>query len=42
MVDEVVDLCVSIAEESLRESQGEGIPRRSTPEIADWFRKLLR
>lgn len=41
-VDEVVDFCVSIAEESLRESQGEDIQRRSIPEIADWFRKLLR
>lgn len=40
-LDEVVDFCVSIAEENLRQSQGENITPRTIPEIADWFRKLL-
>ena len=38
---EVVDFCVSLAEENLRRSQGENITPRTIPEIADWFRKLL-
>ena len=40
-LDEVVDFCVSIAEENLRQSQGENITPRTIPEIADWFQKLL-
>ncbi|MBI4596650.1 MAG: type II toxin-antitoxin system death-on-curing family toxin [Candidatus Tectomicrobia bacterium] len=40
-LNEVVDFCVSIAEENLRQSQGENITPRTIPKIADWFRKLL-
>jgi len=40
-LDEVVDFCVSIAEENLRQSQGENITPRTIPDIADWFRRLL-
>ena len=40
-LDEVVDFCVSIAEENLRQSQGENITPKTIPEIADWFQKLL-
>ena len=40
-LDKVVDFCVSIAEENLRQSQGENITPQTIPEIADWFRKLL-
>ena len=40
-LDDVVDFCVSLAEENLRQSQGENITPRTIPEIADWFRKLV-
>ncbi|MCI0487572.1 MAG: type II toxin-antitoxin system death-on-curing family toxin [Blastocatellia bacterium] len=40
-LNEVVEFCVSIAEENLRQSQGENITPRTIPEIADWFRELL-
>ena len=40
-LDEVIDYCVSIAEENLRQSQGENITHRTIPEIAAWFEKLL-
>jgi len=40
-LDEVVDFCVSLAEENLRQAHGENIIPRTIPEIADWFRKLL-
>ena len=40
-LEEVVDFCVSLAEENLRQSQGENITPRTIPEIAAWFRKLL-
>ena len=39
--DEVIDFCVSTAEENLRRSQGEQIEPRSIPEIARWFERLL-
>jgi len=39
--DEVIDFCVSIAEENLRQSRGEHLTPRTIPEIADWFRRLL-
>jgi len=40
-LDEVIDYCVSIAEENLRQSKGETITPRTIPEIAAWFQKLL-
>src|SRR5882672_11115391 len=40
-LNEVIDFCVSMAEENLRQSQGEDIKPRSIPEIADWFEKML-
>lgn len=41
-LNEVIDFCVSIAEENLRHSQGEVIEPRSISEIAVWFQELLR
>ena len=41
-LDEVVDFCVAVAEENMRQSQGEPIAPYTIPEIADWFRTLLR
>lgn len=41
-VDEVIDFCVSIAEENLRHSRGEDIEPRTISEIAVWFQALLR
>ncbi len=41
-LDEVIDFCVSIAEENLRHSQGEDIEPRSISDIAVWFQALLR
>ena len=41
-LDEVVDFCVAVAEENMRQSQGETIAPYTIPEIADWFRTLLR
>lgn len=40
---EVVEFCVSVAEENMRVGQPgyEGLKPRSISEIADWFRKLL-
>ena len=40
-LDEVVDFCVSLAEENLRQSQGENITPRTVSEIAVWFQQLL-
>jgi death-on-curing protein len=40
-VDEVIDFCVSLAEENLRQAQGENITPRTIPEIADWLQQLL-
>lgn len=40
-INEVVDFCVSIAEENLRLSQGENIEPKTVSEIADWLRHLL-
>ena len=39
--DEVIDFCVSVAEENLRRSRGETIAPSSISEIAAWFQKLL-
>ena len=41
-ITEVVEFCVAIAEENLRQSQGENMTLHSIAEIADWFRRLLR
>ncbi|MEK6409929.1 MAG: type II toxin-antitoxin system death-on-curing family toxin [Acidobacteriota bacterium] len=40
-LDEVIDFCVSVAEENLRQSRGESIAPLSIDEIAAWFQKLL-
>lgn len=40
-LDRVIDFCVSIAEENLRQSRGEDIAPRSIGEIANWFQELL-
>lgn len=40
-LDEVIDFCVSIAEENLRQSRGENIEPRTVAEIAVWFQQLL-
>jgi death-on-curing protein len=40
-LDEVVDFCVAVAEENIRQPQGENITPYTIHEIADWFRKLL-
>ncbi|MGH9845352.1 MAG: type II toxin-antitoxin system death-on-curing family toxin [Blastocatellia bacterium] len=40
-INEVIDFCVSIAEENLRQSQGQSVTPRTIPEIADWFQQLL-
>lgn len=39
--DQVVEYCVSIAEENLRQSRGDPVTARSVPDIANWFRLLL-
>ncbi|MCI0691790.1 hypothetical protein L0337_07240 [candidate division KSB1 bacterium] len=41
-ITEVVEFCVAIAEENLRQSQDENMTLHSIAEIADWFRRLLR
>lgn len=40
-VDDVVEFCVSVAEENLRKSRGEELEPRSIADIAEWFRSLL-
>lgn len=40
-LSEVVEFCVAIAEENLRQSQGELVAPRSIADIAEWFRKLV-
>ena len=40
-LDRVIDFCVSIAEENLRQSRGEDITPRSIGEIAAWFQELM-
>lgn len=40
-LNEVVDFCVSLAEESLRQASGENITQRTIDEIATWFQQLL-
>ncbi len=39
-LNEVIEFCVSLAEENLRRSQGEKITPRTIPGIAAWFQKL--
>jgi death-on-curing protein len=41
-ITEVVEFCVAVAEENLRQSQGENVTVYGIAEIADWFRSLLR
>ncbi len=41
-LDEVVDFCVAVAEENIRQSQDEATIPYTIPEIADWFRTLLQ
>ena len=40
-LNEVIDFCVSLAEENLRLAHGENVTARTIPEIADWFQQLL-
>ncbi len=40
-INDVIDFCVSLAEENLRQSRGENMSPRTIPEIADWFQNLL-
>jgi death-on-curing protein len=40
-LNRVIDFCVSIAEENLRQSRGEDIAPRSIGEIAVWFQELM-
>ena len=40
-LNEVIDFCVSVAEENLRQSRGENIAPSSISEIAAWFQMLL-
>jgi death-on-curing protein len=40
-IDRVIDFCVSIAEENLRQSRGENIALQSIGEIAAWFQELM-
>ena len=40
-LDEVIEFCVSLAEENLRQSRGEIVAPLTIPEIAAWFRRLL-
>lgn len=39
--DEVIDFCVSVAEENLRQSRGEAVEPRSISEIGAWLQKLI-
>ena len=38
---EVVEFCVSIAEENLHQSRDESVTQKTVSEIADWFQLLL-
>ena len=40
-VNEVIDFCVSIAEENLRQSRGENIIPLTVSDIAAWFQELI-
>jgi death on curing protein len=40
-LNEVIDFCVSLAEENLRQARGENITARSVAEIAVWLEQLL-
>jgi death-on-curing protein len=40
-VNKVIDFCVSIAEENLRQSRGENITLSTVGDIAAWFQELI-
>lgn len=40
--EEVVRFCVAVAEENMRQGQGEDIEIMTIDQIADWFRQLLQ
>jgi death-on-curing protein len=40
-LEEVIEFCVSLAEENLRQARGEKVSPRTIPEIAEWFQNLL-
>jgi death-on-curing family protein len=40
-INKVIDFCVSIAEENLRQSRGENITLSTVGDIAAWFRALI-
>jgi death-on-curing protein len=40
-INEVIDFCVSVAEENLRQSRGEKVSLRTVSEIAAWFQELM-
>lgn len=40
-LNEVIDFCVSLAEENLRQARSDNVLPRTIPEIADWLQKLL-
>jgi len=39
--DEIIDFCLTIAEENMRKSAGELIQPKTVAEIANWFRYLI-
>jgi len=39
--DEVIRFCVQVAEEAVRQAEGEPVRPKTIPEIAAWFRNLL-
>lgn len=38
---DVIEFCVSIAEENLRQARGEAVAPQTIPQIAEWFQSLL-
>ncbi len=40
-LNEVIDFCVALAEENLRQARGENVTPRRIAEIAEWFEHLL-
>jgi death-on-curing protein len=39
--DEVIRFCVEVAEEAMRQAQGERVPAKTIAEIAAWFKALV-
>lgn len=39
--DEIIQLCLAVAEENMRRSAGEQIKQRTIADLADWFRELI-